>query len=79
MAAERRVADVADSRFGSQSPPPPPPMTAKRKIHAEDEAGDDPNEYLDVHPSLLDSSVWLIKVKATRVVCYPVARTPLAS
>lgn len=44
----------------------------------EDEAGDDPNEYLDVHPSLLDSSVWLIKVKATLVVGHHIAGTPLA-
>lgn len=28
----------------------------------EDEAGDDPNEYLDVNPTTVESSVWLIKV-----------------
>lgn len=27
-----------------------------------EEAGDDPNEYLDANPAMLESSVWLIKV-----------------
>ena len=28
----------------------------------DEEAGEDPNEYLDAHPTMLDSSVWLVKV-----------------
>lgn len=32
----------------------------------EDEAGEDPNEYIDANPQMLESSVWLIKVSGCR-------------
>lgn len=34
----------------------------------DEEAGEDPNEYLDAHPTMLESSVWLVKV-SVRALC----------
>lgn len=31
-------------------------------LEEDEAAGDDPNEYLDVNPTTVESSVWLIKV-----------------
>lgn len=30
----------------------------------DEEAGEDPNEYLEAHPNMVESSVWLVKVSS---------------
>lgn len=34
----------------------------------DEEAGEDPNEYIDAHPAMLESSVWLIKASRPYIV-----------